>query len=142
MWYELSQRLERDAARRVTTGEGERVDFSVLLPGPAPLAPDDPTLVMYPEGYPLENLSLAAGFRPEAVIASISPRPVCLVGCLDDTVVSVEETESLYAAAREPKEITLFPSGNHIGPMGPLVDETAALIDRFLSAHLSPAPAR
>ncbi len=135
-WYELQQRIRADAVARATTGIGERVDFSVLLPGPFPIPPDDPTRVMYPEGYPLENIELAMRFRPESMIASIAPRAVCLIGCADDTVVPASETESLYARASEPRQLTVFPVGNHGGPMGPLANETAAVIVTFLAEHM------
>jgi alpha-beta hydrolase superfamily lysophospholipase len=138
-WYELEQRLAKDAVQRVLTGTGQRVGFDVLMPGPAPVPPDDPTCVLYPEGYPLENVSLAADFRPEELIASIAPRATCLVGVADDTVVPLSETLNLFERAGEPRQLTVFPAGNHGGPMGPLVEQTTAVLVDFLRTHLRPA---
>jgi uncharacterized protein len=140
-WYALLQRLEADEVRRALTGLGERVDFGVLMPGPAPVAPDDPTRVMYPDGYPLENVSLAMAFRPEDMIASIAPRATCLIGVADDTVVPFDETLRLYERAGEPRRLVVQPSGNHGGPMGPNVDTTATQIVDFLRTFVGPTEA-
>jgi alpha-beta hydrolase superfamily lysophospholipase len=134
-WYAVEQRLAQDAVRRVLTGVGERVDFGTLMPGPAPVPPDDPTRLMYPDGYPLENIALARDFRPEEMIASIAPRAACLIGVADDTVVPLSETQRLYERAGEPRQLVVQPTGNHGGPMGPNLEHTAATIVDFLRRH-------
>lgn len=140
-WYSFRQRLEEDNRKRVVDGAGERVDFSELMPGPKSEAIEAEFEIMrnkHPDGYPLENAWHALDFVPEDVIGTIAPRAVCLLGCLDDTVVPVDETIALYEAANEPRQLVLMEEGNHGGPLGPLVEETAAAVGAFLDEHLAP----
>jgi pimeloyl-ACP methyl ester carboxylesterase len=132
-WSRVQERLAADAVLRSRTGVGERVPFTQLMPSNAHSAPDDPVVLMYPEGYPLENIELAANFRPQDDIGRIAPRPVCIVGVDDDSVVPVEESLALHAAADEPKQLVRFPVGDHGGPLGPLVEQSAQVIVDFLA---------
>jgi pimeloyl-ACP methyl ester carboxylesterase len=140
-WPTLLERLRADAVTRATTGRGELVSFSTLLPGPdGPSAPDlDPIASMYPHGYPLENLELAIACRPEDQIAAISPRPVVLIGVDDDSVVPIDETVALHQRAMEPKRLIRFPTGDHGGPLGPHADEVARAIVELVSELGAPA---
>lgn len=144
-WCELRDRIEADRVARATTGVGERVDFTVLMPGPdAPAiqAEYETMRAAQPDGYPLENAFHAMTYRPEELIGSIAPRAVALIGCADDTVVPVDETVAMYEAAGEPRTLVVFPEGNHGGPLGPLVDDTAAALVAFLDPHLRPGRSR
>ncbi len=130
-WAGLMARVEADAVARVTTGVGERVPFGTLLPGPnshEEPSGDDPIARMYPTGFPLENLELALDFRPEDLVGSIAPRPVVLIGCDDDSIIPVSETLHIFERASDPKRLVRFETGNHLGPLGPRVEETAEAV--------------
>lgn len=138
-WYAFRQRLEADHRALVVEGAGERVDFSELMPGPKSEAIEAEYEIMrsrHPEGYPLENAWNVLGFAPEDLIGSIAPRAVCLIGCADDTVVAVDETLAMYERAGEPRHLKVFDEGNHGGPLGPLVDATAAEVADCFGAYL------
>ena len=139
-WYALRARLEQDRITRAISGAGERVDFSVLMPGPdspAMKAEYDIMRAKYPDGYPIENAWHAIGFTPERLIARIAPRAVALIACADDTVVPAEESLAMYEAAEEPRSLTVFPEGNHGGPLGPLVDRTVQTLLEFFDLHIT-----
>jgi uncharacterized protein len=118
----------------------ERVPLSVMMPlPPSPAATAEAALIAeaQPAGYPLENLLLAAAFSPESEAAAIAPRALCVIGTADDSVVPVAHAERVHALAGEPKELHVLPSGDHGGPLGPLVATTTALVVAFLDRHLS-----
>lgn len=50
---------------------------------------------------------------PIKVIDEIGPRPVFIIGTLQDTTMLPKETEALYTQAKEPKEIWLVPNAKH-----------------------------
>ena len=52
--------------------------------------------------------------RPVDVVAQISPRPLLIVHCMGDKVVLPANSERIFAAAGEPKEIWRIPTGGHI----------------------------
>ncbi len=52
---------------------------------------------------------------PERVIGQIAPRPLWLVGGVQDDLVPNWMTERLFAAAREPKALFLVPKAGHGG---------------------------
>lgn len=138
-WTELQKRVAEDQVSIIRTGRGANVDFSLLMPLPASEAVDAELAIMrgrYSDGYPLENLHLAAGFRPEDVVDRLAPRALCLVTCGDDTVVAPSESQAMFERAGEPKVLEVFPEGGHGGPLGPLVDRTVAVVAAFLDRHL------
>jgi uncharacterized protein len=51
--------------------------------------------------------------RPMDVVARISPRPLLVIHCMDDTVVPPANSERIFAAARQPKEFWRIPEGGH-----------------------------
>jgi pimeloyl-ACP methyl ester carboxylesterase len=142
-WVSLRERLAVDRRARVVEGKGERVDFSLLMPGPPTEAMETELELMrgkHPDGYPLENAELAIGFAPEQLVERIAPRAVAFIGVADDSVVGLDETLAMYQRAGEPRELTVLPQGNHGGPLGPLVDTTATIIADVLARHLRSTP--
>jgi alpha-beta hydrolase superfamily lysophospholipase len=57
----------------------------------------------------------AAAVRPVDAIARLSPRPVLLIHGLRDQLFSYQHSETLYAAAGEPRELWLVPDAVHAG---------------------------
>ena len=52
--------------------------------------------------------------RPMDVVARISPRPLPIIHCMQDTVVSPDNRERIFAAAREPKQFWRIPTGGRV----------------------------
>jgi fermentation-respiration switch protein FrsA (DUF1100 family) len=53
------------------------------------------------------------GVRPIDAVPRIAPRPLLVIHCRPDRVVSLADSERLFAAAGEPKEIWRIPQGGH-----------------------------
>jgi len=77
-----------------------------------------------PHGILLNTVDLLLGvvggyhFRdvePVREIARVAPRPILLIHGDKDSVTSVHDTEALYAAAAEPKEMWISPGVEHCG---------------------------
>ena len=116
-WDELQETLAEDRITRALTGESKRLPYQQVSP-PGPAERDAfktmyKTEDAYPEGYPLENIDLACGFKAEDWVAQISPRPLLLVQGEKDTMVRMEEGEALFANAGQPKDMMLVPDINH-----------------------------
>jgi hypothetical protein len=94
----------------------------------------------YPEGYPVENVALAASFRPGVGRRPDRPRAVLFIARADDSVVSASESVGMYERAGESKALKVFPEDNHGGPLGPLLAETADVTNGFLDRHLKGRP--
>jgi dipeptidyl aminopeptidase/acylaminoacyl peptidase len=116
-WDELQETLAEDRITRALTGESKRLPYQQVSP-PGPAERDAfktmyKTEDAYPDGYPLENIDLACGFKAEDWVAQISPRPLLLVQGEKDTMVRMEEGEALFANAGQPKDMMLVPDINH-----------------------------
>ena len=48
-----------------------------------------------------------------AIVDRISPRPILFITCDNDRLVPPEESESLYAHAREPKKLIVLQGWGH-----------------------------
>jgi fermentation-respiration switch protein FrsA (DUF1100 family) len=59
-------------------------------------------------GYPVDT------FKPEALVAHISPRPVLIIhGEYDNGATTVADAQRLFEAAHEPKELWIVPGAGH-----------------------------
>jgi dipeptidyl aminopeptidase/acylaminoacyl peptidase len=108
---------EADRIRRVTTGESQFAERSeILLPDrqSAELAAaarrGNPGAV---SAIPLEFIDDTLGFHPEWIVDKISPRPVLFITSDDDRLVPPDESESLYAHAKEPKKLIVLKGWGH-----------------------------
>lgn len=116
-WDILQADLATDRVARALTGMGRSLPYQEMSP-PGPAEREAfrtmyKTEDAYPDGYPLENVELACGFRAEDWVAQISPRPLLLIHGRDDTMVRYVEAESLFARAGEPKALHTIPGINH-----------------------------
>ena len=116
-WFDLLERSRADRERRAATGKSEYVDRSeILLPDrqSAELAAaarrDNPAAV---GSIPLEYVDDTIGFNPEWIVDRISPRPILFITTDDDRLVPPEESEQLYAHAREPKKLVVLKGYGH-----------------------------
>jgi fermentation-respiration switch protein FrsA (DUF1100 family) len=73
---------------------------------------------------------------PRDYVAAISPRPLLLIHGLADTEVSPANSEILFAAAGEPKELWLVPDIDHTRGMRDRQDEYSERIVQFFDQHL------
>lgn len=144
-WQELQADLAEDRVRRAMTGESLRLPYQEMSP-PGPAERDAfktmyRTEDAYPEGYPIENVELACGFRAQDWIGRIAPRPLLLIHGEKDTMVRIEEAEALHANAGEPKELFVVPGINHAEVYEPrnaaIYAVVAAKLEEFFGANLA-----
>ena len=116
-WFDLLERSEADRVNRATTGKSEQVERSeILLPDrqSAELAAaarrNNPAAV---SSIPLEYVDDTVGFNPEWIVDKISPRPILFITSDDDRLVLPEESEQLYAHAKEPKKLVVLKGHGH-----------------------------
>lgn len=98
-----------------------------------PPFPFAPLVIFFGEQEARLNIGLV---RPIDDIARISPRAVMLMHGQLDGLLSVDNSERLYEAAREPKELVIFPTAMHGALLtnDPVLWETrvTAFLDRYL----------
>ena len=116
-WFDLLERSAQDRAARATTGKSEFVERSeILLPDrqSAELAAaarrNNPAAV---STIPLEYVDDTLGFNPEWIVDKISPHPILFITSDNDRLVLPEESEQLYAHAKEPKKLVVLKGHGH-----------------------------
>jgi hypothetical protein len=116
-WFDLLERSAADRERRATNGKSQFVERSeILLPDrqSAELAAaarrNNPAAV---STIPLEYVDDTLGFNPEWVVDRISPRPILFITSDNDRLVPPEESEQLYAHAKEPKKLVVLKGYGH-----------------------------
>ncbi len=116
-WFDLLERSRADRERRATTGESESVERAeILLPDrqSAQLAEaarrNNPAAV---GTIPLEYVDDTLGFNPEWIVDQVSPRPILFITSDNDRLVPPEESEQLYAHAKEPKKLVVLKGYGH-----------------------------
>ncbi|MBQ10517.1 MAG: alpha/beta hydrolase [Planctomyces sp.] len=116
-WFDLKERSKEDRAKRAITGQSDYVDRSeILLPDrqSAELAAAARRLNPAAVGtIPLEYVDDTIGFNPEWIVDKISPRPILFITSEDDRLVLPEESEQLYAHAKEPKKLVVLKGYGH-----------------------------
>ena len=116
-WYDLLERSQADREKRAATGKSELVERrEILLPDrqSAELAEaarrNNPAAV---DTIPLEYVDDTVGFNPEWIVDKISPRPILFITTDNDRLVLPEESEQLYAHAKEPKKLVVLKGYGH-----------------------------
>ena len=66
---------------------------------------------------------VSSGYDPIDVIGRIAPRPVLLIAAEHDRICFPEQSEELYAAAGEPKELWIARGAAHLGILDAAGDE-------------------
>ena len=130
-WADLLERSQNDREKRATTGQSEFVDRSdILLPDrqSAELAAaarrNNPAAI---SEIPLEYVDDTLGFNPEWVVDRVSPRPIMFITTDNDRLVLPEESEKLYAHAKEPKKLVVLKGYGHYEVYtGPAFEEVMA----------------
>jgi hypothetical protein len=121
-WKEFLRRIDTDRTKRVLTGSSERVRFGEILIG-SPKAKEGRRRIIEeiaPASPPyhtpdatLQTAERILEYRPEQFVAQLSPRPLLIMHGAEDDITPVEEAQSLYAAAGEPKRLVIFPGAYH-----------------------------
>jgi alpha-beta hydrolase superfamily lysophospholipase len=124
-----------DSAWADENGQLARMGGLALPPVTLPLLPYEPTLVDGLIGAQLTET------RPLAVIGQIAPRAVLLIHSADDqnTTTPLSGERQLYAAAGQPKEQWIAPSGGHAGALQAHPQEYAARVLAFFARYLLPS---
>jgi fermentation-respiration switch protein FrsA (DUF1100 family) len=103
--------------------------------------------------FPMANLSLwfaeklvgvcADDIRPLDLVGDISPRPIMIVHGERDRLVSLGDAHLLYGAAREPRELWIYPGADHVQAreidLPAYVERVDAFFRRWLGATPPPA---
>jgi hypothetical protein len=90
--------------------------------------------VRRPTAMLVHRLAHGASFDTEAWVAQIAPRPVIVIGALQDQRLPLEQVEQVYAAAGEPREL-IWVDGGHVSPRRP---ETVRRLLEVVRARLTP----
>src|SRR6476660_8031128 len=113
-YHDLLERAAADRVKRALTGNSELADRNdVLLPDRqsaelgAAARRDNPAAVTQ---VPLEFIDDTLGFNPEWVVDSIAPRPILFITTDNDRLVPPQESEAMYARARDPKRLVVLKS--------------------------------
>ena len=73
---------------------------------------------------------------PKNQIAAISPRPVLLIHGMADSLPSPSNSETLFAAARDPKELWLLEGSRHVAGIIDYPEEYCRRVVGFFDTHL------
>jgi fermentation-respiration switch protein FrsA (DUF1100 family) len=89
---------------------------------------------------PLIRRVVPAGFDAIDAVGGVAPTPLLLVTGMKDRVCDPRQTEALYQAAREPRELWRLADGTHCGLMTEETPDGPGRLDRWLSGWLFGRP--
>lgn len=116
-WLDLLERSKQDRIQRALTGQTEYVERGeILLPDPDSLRLATAARKGMPGAVseiPMEYVDDTVGFNPEWVVDKISPRAILFITSANDLLVLPEESEQLYAKAKEPKKLVVLKGYSH-----------------------------
>lgn len=116
-WLELLGRSKQDRIRRAESGRSEYVPRNeVLLPDPDSLRLATAARQQVKGAVseiPLEYVDETVSFNPEWIVDRIAPRPILFITSDNDLLVLPEESEELYAKAKEPKKLVVLKGYSH-----------------------------
>lgn len=121
-WREFIKRIEADRIKRVITGSSEMVRFGEILIG-SPMAKEGrrriveeiapPSPPYHTPDATLQTAERILEYRPEDVVTKLSPRPLLIMHGDADDLTPLEEAESLYKRAGDPKKLVVFQGAYH-----------------------------
>ena len=116
-WLELLERSKQDRIQRALTGESQFVDRNeILLPDPDSLQRATAARQKIKGAVseiPMEYVDDTVGFNPEWIVDKIAPRPILFITSDNDLLVLPEESEELYARAKDPKKLVVLKGYSH-----------------------------
>jgi len=145
-WLAIQDRIAGDRVRRVLTGQSQKVSpWDVVPLDPVTRARVDEDMYGRFDAFGVEVTLQSAeayyAFRPELAAGRISPRPILIIHGVRNALHQIDEARSLYACAREPKDLIEIPEGHHldwIEPGHPLYVTTIPRIVNWFRQHLYP----
>jgi|MudIll2142460700_1097286.scaffolds.fasta_scaffold264514_2 hypothetical protein len=145
-WNELVALLEEDRRARAECGVSRPIKAFDAVPPDPPMralmtaAAEGGMFAQEEPEITLASVAAIMEFAPEEVADKIAPRPILFIHAGNDTLVSPEEAQSLYARAGEPKQLLILPGVTHIDfYLGDALEQvTAASLDWFVRHLLSP----
>ncbi len=106
-------RIDEERQRRVLTGENTYASaYDFLAFGEKERAEWEEFEKEFPTAHPditIETAEKYLEYKPEQLVAQISPRPVFFVTAATSIIVPPDESLYLYAAAKEPKRLWIIP---------------------------------
>jgi uncharacterized protein len=121
-WQEFLKKLEADRIKRVTTGISEEVETSdIITRDPVTQHYVDEKAKLFPAQanvkrlMSLESAEAMISFKPETVVAQISPRAAMWIYASADTLVPPDQSRTMYENAREPKKLMVLDNVEHHG---------------------------
>jgi len=143
-WLAMQDRLASDRVGRALTGRSQLVSpWEVVFLDPTTRVNVDDDMYGNHERFgvdiSLQSAEAYYAFRPELVVDCISPRPLLIVDGGRNALHPIDEARSLYARAREPKELIEIAAGQHldwIQPGDPLYATTVPRIIDWFRQHL------
>jgi alpha/beta superfamily hydrolase len=116
-WKEFLKRLEEDKKQYELTGESKRVLTSeIVLPVPSSgmdTLPFPKNPAAQKNQLTLASASAMLKFKPEMVVQHIAPRAAMWIYTTEDTVIPIEESQSMYQKADEPKKLIVLEGYKH-----------------------------
>ena len=143
-WFDLLDRSKEDRERRVMTGQSEFAERSELIMtdrASTELAGaqrrNNPAAV---NTIPWEYIDDTLAFNAEWIVDKVSPRPILFITTDNDRTVLPEESERLYAGAKEPKKLVVLKNYSHYEmytepALGEVMAATLDWLDQYLPAR-------
>ena len=83
-----------------------------------------------------ESVARAAEYKPAAFIDLVAPKPLLLIGAIDDSIIPISQIRSAFARAGEPKKLIELPCGHfEVFPGGTHHDEAADAATEWFTTH-------
>jgi pimeloyl-ACP methyl ester carboxylesterase len=135
-WARFTRMLEQGREHRRSTGKSLMVPRFDIVPIPQHLRGGLPASAVME--FPVETAQSIFDFRPDDVVAKISPRPILFLHAAPDSVTPTEESVEMFQRARPPAELHLFHGVDHfmLAERNPRVTET---LRSWLGSYFPPA---
>lgn len=119
-WQEWLRKLDEDRVNRALTGKSRYVELKeIIVRDPESEEAAIKAMEMYPELKAVSDVvssdsaEAIINFRPETVVDKISPRAAIWIYPGNDTIVPIEESQSMYRKAGEPKKLVVLEGEVH-----------------------------
>lgn len=143
-WHEFLALVEQDRHLCVQSGASRKVHaFDVVPPDPAMRQLMTAAAQAAVFSGELAEITLASAaaimeFAPEDVVARIAPRPIFFIHAGNDNLVPVEEAQTLYARAGEPKQLLILPGVTHVDfYLGDALEQVTSASLEWFRRHLA-----
>jgi uncharacterized protein len=117
-WNDLQERLSAERTERAATGHVTMVDPTeeIMIASPqrrATTVKGSVPTEMVPDRSPLHCAQAIIDYRPVEAVAARRPSGILWLAVEGDTIVPVDHSRRMYAAAREPKRLVILPGEKH-----------------------------